>query len=340
MAKRKKDRTALLKRRNKARLKQQRRRKEAKIQQAKASPKRGILPMSIVERPGLGNIDAPDGFRAVGVAQSMTEFAEPLMVLAEEKNIDDMNAVFKIASMIWNVPLLEKASYEEIKNITHMIHRVYGLTPLETNDLLNAMVERKNYLFPEEMQPKNSMIMFMRKEMTYLINEFNYNELEGLADRILPTKQDQDLVLSLKRLDQFIDQEAEYSEYESHYFSVQDACVKGFEAWLLKKNIRDTYQTSFPFCLHPYLDFIYSYMHDDKIILKTVSERYIEEFFTDYLLRKVSVEPHEYIEWPPALKLFYEFLYEIGYLENPEQFNQRVTAFEPEYLRILRKRYA
>ena len=81
-------------------------------------------------------------------------------------------------------------------------------------------------------------------------------------------------------------------------------------------------------------------MHSDNINLKTVSSIYIEEFFIDHLLRKVLVEPHEYTEWPPALKLFYNFLYEIGYLERLEKIIKLLDGIEPNFIGVLRKRYS
>ena len=36
----------------------------------------------------------------------------------------------------------------------------------------------------------------------------------------------------------------------------------------------------------------------------------LEEFFMDWLMRKVMVKPPEYTQWPPALRLFYRFLAE------------------------------
>jgi insertion element IS1 protein InsB len=42
----------------------------------------------------------------------------------------------------------------------------------------------------------------------------------------------------------------------------------------------------------------------------------ITEFFMDWLMRKVMVQPPEYTLWPPALRLFYRFLSEKGYLDH------------------------
>ena len=100
-----------------------------------------------------------------------------------------------------------------------------------------------------------------------------------------------------------------YGEWEDHFFSMKDSCAERFHQWLLQKGAEE-YSQDFPSCMEIYLDFVYCYMHDDIITLQNISAPYIEEFFTDFVLRKVMVEPHEYTHWPPALKLFYAFLHD------------------------------
>jgi len=51
------------------------------------------------------------------------------------------------------------------------------------------------------------------------------------------------------------------------------------------------------------------------------------------------VDPNEYVQWPPAMKLFYTFLYEKGYLEDPEPFIQLVDEIEPHFIDLLRKTF-
>jgi hypothetical protein len=80
--------------------------------------------------------------------------------------------------------------------------------------------------------------------------------------------------------------------------------------------------------------------HDDDITFTTVMPIYIEEFFADFVLRKVMVEPHEYIRWLPALKLFTTFLFEIGYEQNPVRIITLLDRIEPHFLEILQKRYS
>ena len=73
-------------------------------------------------------------------------------------------------------------------------------------------------------------------------------------------------------------------------------------------------------------------------MLKDVPARALAEFFMDYLLRKVMVKPPEYTHWPPAPRLFYRFLAEKGYLDNPAPMMARLRAIEPDFITLLKKR--
>jgi hypothetical protein len=92
----------------------------------------------------------------------------------------------------------------------------------------------------------------------------------------------------------------------------------------------------FSACIEPYLNFIYQYDAGD---LLNVLPYTIEEFFMDWLMRKVMVKPPEYTQWPPALRLFYRFLSEKGYLDNNlEPILKGLYAIEPEFIALVKQR--
>jgi hypothetical protein len=64
----------------------------------------------------------------------------------------------------------------------------------------------------------------------------------------------------------------------------------------------------------------------------------LEEFFMDWLLRKVMVTPPEYPQWLPALRLFYRFLAEKGYLNDPEPIIAGLQAIEPDFIALVKQR--
>jgi hypothetical protein len=91
----------------------------------------------------------------------------------------------------------------------------------------------------------------------------------------------------------------------------------------------------FSFCIEPYLNFIYQY--DAGSVLDVLPDA-IEEFFMDWLIRKVMVKPPEYTQWPPALRLFYRFLSEKGYLDDPEPMLKGLYAIEPAFIALVKQR--
>ncbi|MBU4035534.1 MAG: hypothetical protein KKA35_03800, partial [Proteobacteria bacterium] len=82
------------------------------------------------------------------------------------------------------------------------------------------------------------------------------------------------------------------------------------------------------------------YMHDDIVVLKSVKAIYFEEFLFDHVLRKVMMEPHEHVDWPPMLKLLYIFLYEKEYLDDPDSFIEAINSVEPRFIEALRDRFS
>jgi hypothetical protein len=69
----------------------------------------------------------------------------------------------------------------------------------------DEMIERKAYLFPDEIQPEGAMTMFMRKEVEYLITPFEESQL-NLSDEIIPPNgDDATFVKALEELDARID---------------------------------------------------------------------------------------------------------------------------------------
>ncbi|KPA09070.1 hypothetical protein MHK_010760 [Candidatus Magnetomorum sp. HK-1] len=67
---------------------------------------------------------------------------------------------------------------------------------------------------------------------------------------------------------------------------MEKTCSERFYKWLNDKGLTE-YSKDFPYWTEIYLNFIYRYMHDDIVLLKKVPPRYIEEFFVDYVIRKV-----------------------------------------------------
>jgi hypothetical protein len=74
-------------------------------------------------------------------------------------------------------------------------------------------------------------------------------------------------------------------------------------------------------------------------LVKSVHTLYFEEFLFDHVLRKVMMEPHEHVDWPPMLKLFYNFLYEKEYLKDSTSFINVIDGLESQFITVLRESF-
>ena len=115
----------------------------------------------------------------------------------------------------------------------------------------------------------------------------------------------------------------------------RNAAVSAITTGSSRKGVPEPLSQQFAFCLEPYLRFIYQY---DAGNVQDVWPDAMEEFFMDWLMRKVMVKPPEYTQWPPALRLFYRFLSEKGYLDDPEPIIAGLQAIEPAFIAMVKQR--
>jgi hypothetical protein len=281
--------------------------------------------------------DAPKGFRPLSMTQAMLEYAAPIMAYVEDGTVQDPNDALQVALLLWNSTLPEApvAVRQSRRAIVTQIESTLQMDREEAEAFFDRMIERKAYLFPDEIQPEGSMTMFMRKEVEYLIAPFEESQL-NLSGEIIPPNDDDDTFLkALEQLDVRIEFGEDYSDWEADFFEMQELCCERYHHWLRAKGVPETLSQQLAFCLDPYLSFIYQY---DAGNLQDVWPAAIEEFFMDWLMRKVMAKPPEYTRWPPALRLFYRFLSEKGYLDDPEPILKGLYAIEPEFIAMVKQR--
>ncbi len=284
-----------------------------------------------------GEPDVPPGFRPLSMTQAMLEYAAPLIAYVENGTVQDPNDALQVGMQLWNftlpkVPVAQKPSRTAIVD---NIRTTLQLDRQEAEAFCDHMLARKAYLFPDEMQPEGSMTMFMRKEVEYLITPFAESQLH-LSDEVVPPDRDDATFLgALRQLEARLDAGDDYSDWEADFFAMQERCCARYHHWLLAKGVPETLSQQFAFCLDPYLSFLYQY---DAGHVQDVWPDALEEFFMDWLMRKVMVKPPEYTQWPPALRLFYRFLFEKGYLDDPEPILAGLHAIEPAFIAMVQQR--
>lgn len=151
---------------------------------------------------------------------------------------------------------------------------------------------------------------------------------------IPPDHDDQQFLTALRQMDSYIEEEANYAEWEAHFFSMQQTCCTRYAHWLKAKGVPQNYCQEFPQCIEVYLASRYQY---GSGTLKQISSRTIKKFLMNFLPRKVMLEPTEYLLWLPALKHFYMFLGEKGYLDDPAAIMRLFEKIEPRVIRFIKK---
>ena len=271
------------------------------------------------------------------MTQAMLAYAEPIMAYVENGTVQDPNDALQLGMQLWNctlphVPVPQKPSRTAIVDT---IRATLQLDRQEADAFFERMIARKAYLFPDDIQPAGAMTMFMRKEVEYLITPFAESQLHLSDAPVPPDGDDRPFLDALRQLDARIAADDDYDEWEADFFAMQDLCCQRYHHWLQAKGVPETYCEQFPFCVETYLNCIYQYGAGK---LRDVSPYAIEEFFLDYLLRKVMAKPPEYTQWPPALRLFYRFLSEKGYLDDPEPTMASLHAIEPDFIALVQQR--
>ena len=113
---------------------------------------------------------------------------------------------------------------------------------------------------------------------------------------MLPADDDDRIFLDqLKELDQNIVAGMDYDKWEKKYLTMEESCRKSFSGWLEKKGVKEKFIQDFPFMATVFTNFIYRYVHGDIGVLSRIRPDYFEEFFFDYVLRKVMMDPHEHV---------------------------------------------
>lgn len=279
----------------------------------------------------------PQGFRPISVTQAIVEFAAPIMSYVEDGTIQDPNDALQIGLQLWNstLPEVPVAMRQARREIVAQIEMTLQMNREKADAFFDEISERKAYLFPDEIQPEGAMTMFMRKEVDYLITPFEESQLTLSDDLVLPDSDDDAFLNALGDLDARIETGEGYGEWENDFFEMQELCCERYRHWLLAKGAPETFSQQFSFCLEPYLNFIYQYDVGDLLY---VVPDVLEEFFMDWLMRKVMVKPPEYAQWPPAIRLFYRFLSEKGYLDDPEPILASLYDVEPEFIAMVKQR--
>ncbi len=207
-------------------------------------------------------------------------------------------------------------------------------------ELFDKMIERKEYLFPEGVQPEfPPTIMFIRKEVTHPIAPFNYAGMNFSPEVIPADEEDREAIEKINKMDQYVLDGIDYDQWEDFFFPMQESVVERYLNWLNAKGVTEHSQILAQ-NIEVLFDYIYRYTHEDIITLSRIHPMCCFQFFEDFVLRKIMTEPHYYATFPPSLKYFYIFLQEKGYSAEFDRIIKIIEGMEPRFIDILRKRFS
>ncbi|NOX25148.1 MAG: hypothetical protein GXP59_03360 [Deltaproteobacteria bacterium] len=285
------------------------------------------------------DIETPPGFRTVGMNEALMEFAKSMIKHSDIK-VKSMEAAFQLAMPLWNYAIALEQGEADKKSRSEIIR---ALIPSckggrdEAGKLAEKIVARKNEMFPPEIQPRGTPYMFMRKENIYLVKPFNYNRL-SMSDEVLPISNlDQRFFDQWAALDEVKKDADDYRDWDKQYETVRENFGEVFVTWLLAKGLDDELADNFTFKAEFFINFIYSYGCTD--ILCHTDYDCFDEFFYDFVLRKIMMKPNEHVKWVPALRLLFIFLAEKGYVDNVTPYVEAVNGFEEPFFSLLCKEY-
>jgi hypothetical protein len=313
--------------------------------QAHKRPKRQTRRRSVAEQSVLAGleheafaeIEAPEGFRPVPTTQALMTLAEPLLEdFAVSDDADALNTILEIVVPIWNFARSTDPAKPYSAELVELIADTLSVDESEAEHILTDLLARHAHLFPSDIQPTDVRIMFMRKEATNLVAPLTDAQLALSADPLPVESADRVLVAELRQLDTMLAAKAAYDIWEQHAISVTQMCCDRFFVWLKGKGVAEPYAQHFPLCAETFISFSYQY---NGVALRDITAFEVEEFFLDHLPRKVMVQPQDYVQWPPALRLLYTFLAEKGYLAEAQPLQALIQATEPEFLAMLRKQF-
>lgn len=291
------------------------------------------------------DVQPPPGFRVVSTSQALMEYGAPIMELLEPdvRDANKLNEVFRIVTELWNFAIDTKKAPMQKKSRAEMLSLISGALSLdeeEAEKILMMMLERKLFLFPEDIQPLGTPFTFMRKEVSYLIAKFDDSKLSLSPKVFPPTIADAKVFENLNKLDRYIKQHADFGEFEKLLMKIQNGLEKRFRVWLSAKRVGE-YEEQINFIAGVYFAFFYSYEHEPPIILRDRPGKYLVEFTLDFLVRKTSLEPWEYTLAPAAMKLFYQFLYEKEYVvDPPDIMTEFIDLIEPHLIEHLKAQFS
>ena len=261
------------------------------------------------------------GYRIVGPAQAMVDYAKPLMEKAESE--EHLNEALKVAQVLWNLGITKRREPEKFEEQKKDLVALSDMP--EPEDMVDMMIERFDLMFPYAgIEPS-----FYMKERVIDVEEyepFDESTLHISKDRIAPTEAEMKFAETLEEIDPVED--------ESKLAKWQDEALHCYVTWCVDKGVPNDKAGNFAFIVNSYLDFLSNY-HGEVVSADTPAEA-VEEFMRTFFIRKTSMPTQQKTMMPFALKLFMQYLDEKSIVSGTEHVRQIVESEQDVFQKNLR----
>jgi hypothetical protein len=253
------------------------------------------------------DIIAEDGYRIVGPAQAMLDYAKPLLDNCE--NEEEIEQVLSVIQMFWMLAIVEGTDSVEEKEIKQ---KLAEMNSPEAEEVFNMMRERFRLMFPNLMD--ESPFYIKERVLEEDIEEFepfDESTIHISENVIPPTDVEIKLAETLHILDDDNDTEdRDIEKYEKELSEWQNNILDNYTEWCFLKGVPDEEAQFFAQAVSHFLSFLYDHYMD--VISDHIEDETVEKFMEVYYIKKIWAMSEEKSMMPIALKLFMRYLDEKG----------------------------
>ena len=261
-----------------------------------------------------------DGYRIVGPAQAMVDYAQPLMGEADSE--EELNDVFQTVQLCWSLAITQRREPEEFDRLKKKA--ISDLDVPEPEELLDMMIERFDLMFPDLGRRPS----FYVKERVIDVEEyepFDESTLHISKNKIPPTEQEIGLAKTMTEIDP--DDESELMEWLGEL-------VDCYAKWCDAKGVPDDKIWSFGFAVSFYLDFLRNYY--GEVVSADTPREVVKEFMHVNFIRKTAEAAAEKTMMPCALKLFMQYLDEKGIVTGTKRIVRIIESEQDAFQKALK----
>ena len=272
-----------------------------------------------MKAPRRGVPIAADGYRIVGPAQALMDYARPL--IEEIESEEEMNQALGMAQACWALGILKRREPEKVEETRKRSIKDFP----NLRDKLDMMVERFDQMFPDVGREPS----FYIKERVIDVEEyepFDESTLHISEETIPPTEEEKNFAKRLSKLDP--------DEDEDKLSAWNSDVVNCYAEWCFAKGVPDDKIRHFAGPVDNYLHFLNHY--NMEVPSSDTPTGIVREFMHTFYIRKTWAPAREKSTMPAALKLFMQYLDEKGIVSGTKRVRRIIESEQDTFQRNLR----